>query len=225
VAWLTVVIAFLSHDYSILATDTRFSFDRNGKKVMDNAVKLKPMNYPHGWYVGMGYSRFIQNYYHLVSNAMLTTREEHLAAFGQVAQETLAENNPNSLNHVITTNLFISCMENNNLIIHSLRVHPSGQTQSVELPPNRIIIGFPWDVTEEKQSEIKENYAVHEDISLDYPDVLNKILIVLKLISSTSEVVSEYFDIGIHKKAGLNRYSFSGQIDELLENETIKKLL
>lgn len=224
---MTVVLGIATEEYSILVTDTRMCFERGlESKFDDGTVKLKPLNYPHGWYAGVGHSIYLDEFYHLVSRCLISTREEYLNAMSQVITEQL-EHNSAQLMDIARSVSYRTYICEGNLAIELFYIdRTTNQTSVMTYPSNRIVVGFPSNYTEEMQRALIRSYGIDIDQSGDFPDNMIKFLNIFKEISTISHSVSEICEIGILKKNGLiKKYSFSGNIDDLLNSDTTLSLL
>lgn len=213
---MTVVIGILTSDFSILATDTRTCYEKDSNEFFnDQSLKLRALNYPHGWLAGLGYSSFLDQYHELSCRIVNTNTDSYCSAYAQVAKSMLQQN-PDQLNDIIDTCCYHTFINNGNVELNYSYFDENGESCTVALLKNYIQIGFPYNYPEESRKWIVENY-IESEIDTGLDSIILKLLEIFKEISLKSNAVSEICEIGILNKVGnIQKYSFSGHVDSLL---------
>ncbi|OMD09848.1 hypothetical protein [Paenibacillus odorifer] len=213
---MTVVIGILTNDFSILATDTRTCYENDNNEFFnDQSLKLRSLNYPHGWLAGLGYSSFLDHYHELSCMIVNPNTDNYCRAYAQVAN-TMLQQNPDQLNDIIGSCCYHTFIHNGDLRLNYSYFNETKQSCTVDLMEGRFQIGFPYNYPAESRKWIVENY-IESEIEMGLDSFILKLLEIFKEISLKSNAVSEICEIGILNKVGhIQKYSFSGHVDSLL---------
>ncbi|OME55443.1 hypothetical protein BSK59_13275 [Paenibacillus odorifer] len=215
---MTVVLGVVSDEWSILMTDTRMVFkDMSNKEYDDSVVKLKSLNYPHGWYAGTGYSPYIDAFYYLANRCLISSSQQYLDAMAQVITELVHEQHHN-ISDILNSTCLRTFINEDQVYLEIFFIDQNnGQTSAYTYPKDQLLVLFPADYTSEMQSSLKQKYQFEEFRSDSFENIVEKLLNIFKEISINSNAVSEICEIGIMKKDGpIKKFSLSGNIHELI---------
>ncbi|NUU62615.1 hypothetical protein [Paenibacillus agri] len=213
---MTVVIGILTNDFSILATDTRTCYENDNNELFnDQSLKLRALNYPHGWLAGLGYSSFLDHYHELSCRIVNPNTDNYCRAYAQVAHAMLQQN-PDQLNDIIDSCCYHTFIHNGDVELNYSYFDENSESRTVALLKNKFQIGFPYNYPAKSRKWIVENY-IESEIDLGLDSIILKLLEIFKEVSSKSNSVSKICEIGILNKNGhIQKYSFSGHVDSLL---------
>ncbi|OBZ18923.1 hypothetical protein A8L34_05075 [Bacillus sp. FJAT-27264] len=215
---MTVVLGVVSDGWSIVMTDTRMTFkDASKQEYDDSVVKLKSLNYPHGWFAGIGYSHYIDSLYHLASRCMISSSEQYLNAMAQVTTE-LVQEQCHDISSIIKTTCLRTFINTNHIELELLFINPNtNQFSTYTYPKDQLLVLFPADYTFEMQSFLRQKYQIEELHQDSFENTVTKLLNIFGEVSINSNAVSEICEIGIMKKDGpIKKFSLSGNINELI---------
>ena len=198
---MTVVLGIVSDDWSILMTDTRMTLkDTGNREYDDSVVKLKSLNYPHGWYAGTGYSPYIDALYHLASRSLISSSDQYLNAMAQVIIELVKEQE-HDISDILRSTCLRTFINADQIDLEILFVNQStGITNAYTYPKEHLLVLFPADYTLEMQAFLKQKYQIEEFHRDSFENNAAKLLNIFKEISINSDSVSDICEIGIMKR-------------------------
>jgi len=225
---MTVVIGYLNEHFSIIATDTRLSFEKNStgdaSTYTDRILKLRSMPYPLGWCAGSGFTGYIDIFKDSITKCYMRNIDE-IKNICISAREKALQQYPDKLDDIENSKIFgswplnidtgVSCE------IGFIRFI-NGVITLDHITKNTYFIGYPADAKAEYIEQLTIKYdvgAVSHDGDLN--QVINRILQIFNKISMQSSDVSRICEIGIQLKKGLRKLSLSGEIEELLKQGSI----
>lgn len=183
-------------------TDTRMTFkDMSNKVNDDSAVKLRPLNYPHGWYAGTGYSPYIDEFYHLASRSMISSSDHYLSAMAQVIHEPVQDDH--RVPDILRSTCLRTYINEDHIDLEIFFINQStGMTCAYTYPKDQLLVLFPGDYTSEMQTSLKQKYQIEELHRNKFEKNIAKLLKIFEEISINSNAVSDICEIRILKKDG-----------------------
>src|SRR5687768_15201992 len=103
--FMTVVISYVSDEFSLIVTDTRITFI--DASFNDNIGKLRSLAHPLGWCAGLGYSPYLEKFKDLTTKNYMRdlTEIENLV---KMSKDFIIETDPDSFSEVIKSTLLLS---------------------------------------------------------------------------------------------------------------------
>ncbi|NQX63269.1 hypothetical protein [Paenibacillus qinlingensis] len=218
---MTVVINYLSNNYSIVATDTRLTFNTN--EYRDDIIKLRSLPIPLGFVAGVGFSTFLERYKDFMAfpiSGAIDIKARLLEAARQIIIET-----PEHKFGVENSEVYVSWItndgKNNYCKIGVMATQPAQKEDEIfYIKENTMHIAYPSKFPKEKIAEIEEKHLILNGNYLDLWAAINLVITIFRDISFESDGVSYLCHIGIQVLDGANirKYIAIENVIRLIEN-------
>jgi hypothetical protein len=231
---MSVVIGYVTDQFSIIMTDTRITYGKNAEYGWDDNYE-KLVSIPRmGWATGVGVCDFIENFNKILSRVAFGT----VGKLEEIYVNTLEkekQKNECPLDHIDSTVITCSWLDkedNRKRCKVGLFCNEHFGKNLKELVQHQINILYPFDYLDDinKVEAIEKRYSKIEECDGNLEKLMEHLLLIFAEISANSFSVSSICDIGIHllKNNDVCKLKLKEEIRPLIkaaQNGTIMNML
>lgn len=220
---MSVVIGYVTDQFSVIMTDTRITYGKNGEYGWDDNYEKLASIPDMGWATGVGVCDFIERFKGGLSKSKNRTVGKIEELYAQTLEKE-KQKHESLTEHIDST--VITCswagLEGNRmkLRVGFLNNEHFGHNL-VELGQNQITILYPFDYLQDyrKIEDIEKRKRLHHRDEGSFERLLEHLLSIFAEISANSFGVSRICDIGIHMCSDndVNKLKLKGEISPLME--------
>jgi hypothetical protein len=199
---MSVVIGYVSDQFSILMTDTRITYGKNAEFGWDDNYE-KLVSIPRmGWVTGVGVSDFIERFNEKLSKVAFGTvrKLEEMYVNTLEKEKQISECPIDHIDSTVITCSWLEYVDNRKRCKVGLLCNEHFGKNLKELVHHRINILYPFDYLDNlnKVEDIERKYCHIANFDGNLEKLVGHLLLIFAEISSNSFSVSSICDIGIH---------------------------